>query len=130
MGDNVSRVQLEDELFSIRAMRHVWRFKPNLTMQGWVTLLNPIGRKGFPPQIVMTLEQDLTEAAFPAVFASIEQRKAMAARGGATSGTPGGTTMTNASSHGGEAADDAGESAGCGGVGGEGCESESARATR
>jgi hypothetical protein len=41
-GDNVSRLALEDELFGVRAIRHVFRAKPNLTLQGWATLMQPV----------------------------------------------------------------------------------------
>ena len=34
MADNVSRFDLEDEWFGVRAMRHVYRVKPNLSEQG------------------------------------------------------------------------------------------------
>ena len=50
-GDNVSRLELEEELWAIRAMRHVYRIKPNLSLQGWVTVLNPVLRGGYPSQV-------------------------------------------------------------------------------
>ena len=66
MGDGVSRRQLEEELFGVRAMRHVFRVLPNVSLQGWVSLLNPVLRPGFPPQWLITLDGDLTEPAGPA----------------------------------------------------------------
>ena len=68
MGDNVSRDALEDELFGVRAMRHVFRVKPNISFQGWVTLLNPLMRPGWPPQWLLTLDGDLTEPSLPPHF--------------------------------------------------------------
>jgi FkbM family methyltransferase len=46
-ADNVSRLELEEELLAIRAMRHVFRVKPNMSLQGWVTLLNPMVYHGY-----------------------------------------------------------------------------------
>ena len=60
-GDGVSRLQLEDELWSIRAMRHVFRLKANLSLQSWVTVLNPILPHGWPPQWAMTLDPHVLE---------------------------------------------------------------------
>ena len=63
-GDNISRVDLEEELFGVRAMRHVYRAKPNLSLQAWSTLMQPIQHHGYesaPTQWVLTLEGDLTE---------------------------------------------------------------------
>ena len=68
-GDNVSRLELEEELFGIRAMRHVFRVKPNMTLQGWVTVLNPVHVGDYPPQFAMTLEpySQLLEPTFRSV---------------------------------------------------------------
>tara|TARA_B110001452_G_scaffold219221_1_gene191194 strand:- start:191 stop:703 length:513 start_codon:yes stop_codon:yes gene_type:complete len=55
-GDGVSRLQLEDEMFAIRNMRHVFRTRANLSLQGWVTVLNPVHSGTWPPQWAMTLE--------------------------------------------------------------------------
>jgi len=66
-GDNVTRLELEDELWAIRAMRHVYRIKPNLSLQGWVTVLNPVLRGGYPSQWALTIEGGLTEPTFPSV---------------------------------------------------------------
>lgn len=59
MGDNVSRTLLEDEVWSVRAMRHVFRLKPALSFQAWVTVLNPVMHHGYPPQWALTLDGDL-----------------------------------------------------------------------
>ena len=66
-ADGVSRLQLEDELLAIRNMRHVFRLKRNLSALHWVTVLNPVLPKGYPPQLVLTKEPDLTEPTFPSV---------------------------------------------------------------
>ena len=66
-GDNVTRLELEDELWAVRAMRHVYRIKPNLSLQGWVTVLNPVLRGGYPSQWALTTEGGLTEPTFPSV---------------------------------------------------------------
>ncbi len=58
MGDNVSRFELEDEWFSLRAMRHVFRVKPNASQQAWTTLLMPVLRCGYPAQWVLTLDTE------------------------------------------------------------------------
>lgn len=63
-ADGVSRVQLEEELFGTRAMRHVFRAKPDLSLQAWTTLMNPVHHFKFesaPTQWVMTLDGDVTE---------------------------------------------------------------------
>ena len=51
MGDGISRRELEEELFGVRAMRHVFRVRPNASMQAWVTLLNPVVPHGYPAQV-------------------------------------------------------------------------------
>ena len=61
MGDNVSRRELEEEMFAIRGMRHVFRVKRDIGLQGWVTVLNPIMHRGYPPQFALTLTPDLLE---------------------------------------------------------------------
>lgn len=68
-GDGVTRLALEAEMLAIRAMRHVFRLKRNLSLQHWVTVLNPVLPRGYPPQLVLTLEQDLTEPTFESVGA-------------------------------------------------------------
>ena len=73
-GDNVSRFELEEELFGVRAMKHVYRIKRGIGVQGWVTVLNPVLPRGYPPQLVLTQLPDLTEPTFEAAYA--------AARGG------------------------------------------------
>lgn len=60
-GDNVTRLQLEEELFAVRNMRHVFRVKRNISLQGWVTVLNPVLPHGYPPHLMLTTEPDLTE---------------------------------------------------------------------
>ena len=58
MGDNVSRLELEDEWFGVRAMRHVFRIKPGTTEQGWMTILQPVIRCSYPGQYVLTLDTE------------------------------------------------------------------------
>ena len=67
-ADGRSRFDLEEELFSVRAMRHVYRAKANLTLQAWTTLMQPIQHDGYesaPHQWLLTLEGDLTEPTVP-----------------------------------------------------------------
>ena len=63
----MSRLALEEELLAVRAMRHVFRVKPNRTLQAWVTLLNPIARNGYPLHWALMLEdgERLLEPTFP-----------------------------------------------------------------
>ena len=56
MGDNISRLDLEDEWFGVRAMRHVFHVRPNLTEQAWTTILQPAVRCSYPGQYVLTLD--------------------------------------------------------------------------
>ena len=49
------------ELFGVRAMKHVFRIKRNISEQGWVTVLNPVLPHGYPPQFALTQLPDLTE---------------------------------------------------------------------
>jgi SAM-dependent methyltransferase len=56
MGDNISRFALEDEWFGVRALRHVFHIKPNLTEQGWTTVMQPVIRCSYPGQYVLTLD--------------------------------------------------------------------------
>ena len=42
-------------------MRHVFRLKANLSLQSWVTVLNPILPHGWPPQWAMTLDPHVLE---------------------------------------------------------------------
>ena len=58
MGDNVSRLDLEEEWFGVRAMRHVYRVKPGATAQGWTTILQPVIRCSYPAQYVFTLDTE------------------------------------------------------------------------
>ena len=58
VGDNVSRFDLEDEWFGVRAMRHVFRVKPGMTAQGWTTILQPVIRCSYPGQYVLTLDTE------------------------------------------------------------------------
>eukprot|EP00315_Gephyrocapsa_oceanica_P001553 CAMPEP_0185313366 /NCGR_PEP_ID=MMETSP1363-20130426/35500_1 /TAXON_ID=38817 /ORGANISM="Gephyrocapsa oceanica, Strain RCC1303" /LENGTH=260 /DNA_ID=CAMNT_0027911273 /DNA_START=50 /DNA_END=832 /DNA_ORIENTATION=- len=68
-GDGVSRFELEEELFGVRAMKHVFRVKRNISEQGWVTVLNPVLRRGYPPQFALTQLPDLTEPSFQNTYA-------------------------------------------------------------
>ncbi|EOD11053.1 hypothetical protein EMIHUDRAFT_104836 [Emiliania huxleyi CCMP1516] len=82
MGDNVSRFELEDEWFGVRAMRHVFHIKPNLTEQGWTTIMQPAIRCSYPGQYVLTLdsprrllpEERSLRASLPGYLASPEYR--------------------------------------------------------
>ena len=56
LADNVSRTKLEDEWFAVRAMRHVFHIRPNTTVQGWTTIMQPVLRCSYPMQYVLTLE--------------------------------------------------------------------------
>lgn len=56
LADNVSRTKLEDEWFAVRAMRHVFHIRPNTTVQGWATIMQPVLRCSYPMQYVLTLE--------------------------------------------------------------------------
>jgi hypothetical protein len=58
MGDNVSRFELEDEWWAVRAMRHVFRVKPNASQQAWTTLLMPVLPCSYPSQWVLTLDSE------------------------------------------------------------------------
>lgn len=71
-ADGVSRRDLEEELFSVRAMRHVFRAKPKLSIQHWTTLMQPLQHNGYesaPLQWVLTRDGvagDLTDSTLPA----------------------------------------------------------------
>ena len=56
LADNVSRTKLEDEWFAVRAMRHVFHIRPNTTVQGWTTIMQPVLKCSYPLQYVLTLE--------------------------------------------------------------------------
>ena len=67
-----ARDALEVEMFSLRAMRHVWRVKSNASKSEWRVLLGPLGvynatldakraYKGTAHQWVLTMETPLTE---------------------------------------------------------------------
>ena len=56
LADNVPRTKLEDEWFAVRAMRHVFHIRPNTTVQGWATIMQPVLRCSYPMQYVLTLE--------------------------------------------------------------------------
>ena len=58
----LARDQLEEELFSVRGMRHVFRARANASVDDWKVLLEPVNR--YPPQWVLTLETELLEPAF------------------------------------------------------------------
>ena len=69
-------------------MRHVFRAKSNLSLQGWATLSNPIHSVGYesaPFSWLLTLDGDLAEPVIPEVdwrMASAEYREVWAiARG-------------------------------------------------
>ena len=65
-ADNVSRMALEEELLAVRAMRHVFRVRPNMTIQGWVTLLNPMIYQGYNFHWALVLDGvRLLEPTFP-----------------------------------------------------------------
>ena len=69
-ADNVSRMVLEEELLAIRAMRHVFRVRPNMTIQGWVTLLNPMIYHGYSLHWALVLHGErLLEPTFPSTRA-------------------------------------------------------------
>ena len=66
------RDELEEEMFSVRAMRHVWRVKPNATKAEWRVLLGPAGAynasvhrahgyRGIAHQWLLTTHEPLTE---------------------------------------------------------------------
>lgn len=78
MGDNVSRSELEEEMFAIRAMRHVFRVKKHIGKQGWVTVLNPVMPRGYPPQFALTLQEGLLEPTYPPIAATPESAEAKA----------------------------------------------------
>ena len=50
------RTKLEGEWFAVRAMRHVFHIRPNTTVQGWATIMQPVLRCSYPMQYVLTLE--------------------------------------------------------------------------
>ena len=56
LADNVPRTKLEGEWFAVRAMRHVFHIRPNTTVQGWATIMQPVLRCSYPMQYVLTLE--------------------------------------------------------------------------
>ena len=81
-----TRLELEEELFGVRAMRHVFRLRgpplaPPLTLQEWATVLNPILKHGFPTQWAITRDRRLTEPAAESRYAvsSPERAHALAA---------------------------------------------------
>ena len=52
----------------MRAMRHVFRARPNLSLQAWTTLMQPMQHDGYesaPMQWALTLDGDLTEPTRP-----------------------------------------------------------------
>ena len=55
----LSRDALEEELFSIRAMRHIFRIRSNLNASEWQTVLTPIRRA--MPHFLLTQERTLLE---------------------------------------------------------------------
>ena len=66
-GGNETRDLYEDEMFSIRAMRHVFRVKDNTTLHGWYRLLQPVARRGWPPQWLFTTDTNMLQATYPSV---------------------------------------------------------------
>ena len=66
------------QVFSARAMRHVFRVRPNASNQAWVTLLNPIVSHGYPGQWVLTLDGPVTEPTQPGRTGTPEAREGMA----------------------------------------------------
>lgn len=56
---SLPRDALEEELFGIRAMRHVFRVRGHLNDSEWETILTPIRRA--MPHFLLTQEHDLTE---------------------------------------------------------------------
>ncbi|KAL1495549.1 hypothetical protein AB1Y20_016912 [Prymnesium parvum] len=64
---NHSRDDFEEELFSIRGMRHVFRVKRNLSAEAWTLLLQPVALHGWPPQWLLTLEHDFVEPSFESI---------------------------------------------------------------
>ena len=56
LADNVSRLELEEEWMAVRAMRHIFRVRPNTSEQGWATILQPVLKCSYPSQFVLTLE--------------------------------------------------------------------------
>lgn len=68
-ADNVTRLELEEELFGVRSMKHVFRVKRNIGAQGWATVLNPALPGGYPPHLALTREPDMTEPIFPTGYA-------------------------------------------------------------
>lgn len=59
LGNASSRADLEDEVFAARALRHVFRAKPNLSLAQWVALMQPLGHERYeshPPTWLITRE--------------------------------------------------------------------------
>ncbi|KAJ1633734.1 hypothetical protein T492DRAFT_536649 [Pavlovales sp. CCMP2436] len=56
---SLPRDKFEEEMFSVRLMRHVFRAKRGLDVEGWSTLLTPIAR--FPVQLLLTRELEMLE---------------------------------------------------------------------
>ena len=69
------RDALEEEVFSLRAMRHLWRVKENASIAEWRVLLGPMGQfnaslgkshyRGISHQWMLTMEQGLVEPVLP-----------------------------------------------------------------
>ena len=55
--ESVTREDVEEELFSIRAMRHVFRVKRNASLDEWTRLLQPIQARGFPAHWLLTSDE-------------------------------------------------------------------------
>mmetsp|Transcript_22197 Transcript_22197/g.56873 ORF Transcript_22197/g.56873 Transcript_22197/m.56873 type:complete len:113 (-) Transcript_22197:26-364(-) len=63
--DRVRRLErdaLEEELFSVRAMRHLFRVRDGLNSTEWRTVLDPIRRAW--PHFMLTQERELLEPSF------------------------------------------------------------------
>ena len=61
---------------------YVFRIKRNLSVQGWVTVLNPVIMGGYPPQLLLTRDEELEvlEPTFPSALHGLspEHRLAVA----------------------------------------------------
>ena len=62
---NASRSEFEEELFGIRAMRHVFKVKPNISLQAWMVLQRPMLKTNWGPQWIATLDDNLLPKASP-----------------------------------------------------------------
>ena len=85
-ADGISRLHLEEEVFGVRALRHAFRAKDNLTLQGWTTLLQPIDHSGYhsdPTTWLLTADAEFaTRKDDPPKLAEQSPEYADAVRGG------------------------------------------------